>query len=178
MADTKNSCCSCGPGCCGPAKQGLTETKDFVIDFLYLDLNVCSRCQGTDKVLDEAVSDVFGVLKAAGYDVVVNKINITTMELAIQHEFVSSPTIRVNGYDIDVDVKETLCESCGDLCGDNVDCRVWTYKGVEYNTPPKALIVDALLREAYGSPVRPAKTDYVLPHNLEVYFEAMQRKGE
>lgn len=167
--------CACGSGCCTP-KQSEGAKKDFVIDFLYLDLNVCSRCQGTDKVLDEAVSDVFGVLKAAGYDVVVNKINITTRELAIQHEFVSSPTIRVNGYDIDVDVKESLCESCGDLCGENVDCRVWTYQGVEYTQPPKALIVDALLREAYGSPVRPVKSDYVLPQNLEVYFEAMQRK--
>ena len=107
---------------------------------------------------------------------VVNKINITTKELAIEHQFVSSPTIRVNGNDIDVDVKESLCESCGDLCGENVDCRVWTYKGVEYNQPPKAMIVDAFLREAYGTPVRAEKTDYVLSHNLEVFFEAMKKK--
>lgn len=175
MANQKSSCCSCGPGCCTP-KETEQESKDFVIDFLFLDLSACTRCQGTDKALDEAVADASGVLKAAGYNVVVNKINITTRELAIQHQFISSPTIRVNGYDIDVEVKESLCECCGDLCGADVDCRVWTYKGVEYTEPPKALIIDALLREAYGSPVHTVKKDYVLPQNLKVFFEAMQNK--
>jgi hypothetical protein len=50
-----------------------------------------------------------------------------------------------------LEAKESLCESCGDLCGDEVDCRVWIYNGKEYNVPPKAMIIDAILREIYGS---------------------------
>jgi len=71
-----------------------------VIDFLYLDLSVCTRCQGTDQSLEDALAEVSGLLGAAGAEVIVNKINVTSEELAIQHRFVSSPTIRVNGRDI------------------------------------------------------------------------------
>ncbi len=46
--------------------------------------------------------------------------------------------------------KESKCESCGDLCGDDVDCRIWLYQGKEYTSPPPAMIVDAILREVYG----------------------------
>ena len=72
------------------------------------------------------------VLHAAGYEVKVNKVNIATKELAIQHQFISSPTIRVSGNDIAVELRESLFEDCETLCGDNVDCRVWVYNGVEY----------------------------------------------
>jgi len=109
----------------------------LVIDFLYLDLSVCTRCQGTDTSLDEALAEVSRVLEATGTEVIVNKINVNTEELAIKHRFLSSPTIRVNGHDIQMEVKESLCESCGDLCGDEVDCRVWVYQGKEYTVPPK-----------------------------------------
>jgi hypothetical protein len=140
---------------------------------------VCGRCQDTEKALDEAVSSVALVLNAAGYEVKVNKVNIDTKELAVQYQFISSPTIRVNGNDIAVELKESLCEDCGTLCGDNVDCRVWVYNGVEYTSPPKELIVDAILREVY-SPEKP-KTEnktYQLPENLEKYFIAKKHKDE
>ncbi|MDD4583579.1 MAG: DUF2703 domain-containing protein [Eubacteriales bacterium] len=154
--------------CCG-ANQ---KRKQIQIDFLYLDLNICERCLGTDKNLDEAINQVSGVLKAAGFDIIINKVNITTKELAIRHEFISSPTIRINGKDIALDVKESLCEDCGDLCGDNVDCRVWTYNGVDYTEPPKELIVNAILKEVYSEKqrIRSKKEEYKLPYNLEVFF--------
>lgn len=148
------------------------KRKQIQIDFLYLDLNICERCLGTDKNLDEAINQVSGVLKAAGFDIIINKVNITTKELAIRHEFISSPTIRINGKDIALDVKESLCEDCGDLCGDNVDCRVWTYNGVDYTEPPKELIVNAILKEVYSEKqsIRNKKEEYKLPSNLEVFF--------
>jgi len=129
--------------------------------------------------LDEAVSSVAVVLSAAGYEVKVNKVNIATTELAIQFRFVSSPTIRVNGNDIAVELKESVCEDCGALCGDTVDCRVWVYNGVEYTAPPKELIVDAILREVYGGErSEPKREAYQLPVNLETYFVAKVNKGE
>lgn len=167
-------CCSSLDNCCQPKPKKLIN-----IDFLYLDTTVCGRCQGTEKALDEAVSSVAVVLNAAGYEVKVNKVNITTKELAIQYQFISSPTIRVNGNDIAVELRESVCEDCGELCGDTVDCRVWVYNGVEYTAPPKELIVDAILREVYnpkqGEPEREA---YHLPANLEAYFSAKACKDE
>lgn len=167
--ENKSCGCSCKNGCC-PPKQ---EKKLIKIDFMYLDLSICERCQGTEGSLEEALSDTTAVLKSAGYEVSVNKININSKELAIKYKFVSSPTIRVNGKDIAPDVKESLCEDCGDLCGDSVDCRVWIYEGNEYNQPPKALIVNAILKEIYApdNSVSIVNEVYKLPHNLELFFK-------
>lgn len=171
VTNEKEEGCSCSSiDCCGP----INEKKKIAIDFLYLDLNVCTRCQGTDNSLDEAVSEVSKVLEAAGTEVVVNKINVVSEALAIQHKFISSPTIRVNGNDIQVDVKESLCESCGDLCGDEVDCRVWTYQGQEYTVPPKAMIIEAMLREVYGNgSINQESKQYEVPENLRHFYASM-----
>jgi len=178
METAKNKCCSCGCGC-SPQAENPRQNKRIVIDFLYLDLSICTRCQGTEAVLEEAMAEVSQVLQAAGFDVIINRVNITSRELAIAHRFLSSPTIRVNGRDIDTDVRETLCESCGDLCGERVDCRVWTYQGREYTVPPKAMIVDALLRAAYTPDVQAEEKEYALPPNLARFFDAMEsEKGK
>lgn len=170
-----SKCCCSSDHCC---EQPRPE-KPINIDFLYLDTTVCGRCQDTEKALDEAVSSVAVVLGAAGYAVKLNKVNITTRELAAQYRFISSPTIRVNGNDIAVELRESLCEDCGELCGDTVDCRVWVYNGAEYTSPPKELIVDAILREVYSAKQSESGRDpYQLPENLETYFIAKARKDE
>jgi len=173
-----SSCCSCGPGCCDVPKD--TNKRRIVIDFLYLDLSVCTRCQGTDSALAEALAEVSKVLEATGVEVEVNKVNVTTEELAIQHKFVSSPTIRVNGRDIQMEFKETLCESCGDLCGDEVDCRVWVYQGQEYTVPPKAMLIEAILKEVYGGAGgrNSVAQDYALPENLKHFYASMKGKEQ
>ncbi|MDD2189503.1 MAG: DUF2703 domain-containing protein [Eubacteriales bacterium] len=169
-----SNCCCSSENCCQPQPK-----KPITIDFLFLDTTVCGRCQDTEKSLDEAVSSVAVVLNAAGYEVKVNKVNIVTRDLAIQHRFISSPTIRVNGNDIAVELRESVCEDCGELCGDTVDCRVWVYNGVEYNSPPKELIVDAILLKVYGTNQgRPEEIPYQLPENLELYFSAKARQDE
>lgn len=169
--------CSCGSANCCPPEAG---RKQLVIDFLYLDLNVCERCQGADKNLEAAVSEVSPVLKAAGYEVIVNKVNITSKELAEEYLFVSSPTLRINGKDITIEVKESNCKDCGDLCGDTVDCRVFTYEGVDYDEPPKEMVINAILKEVYGTPaesiVKP--DDYILPENLRLFFEGQDLKSD
>ena len=112
MDKSDAGCCSCGSGCCGQEQK----KRQIIIDFLYLDLSVCKRCQGTETNLEDAVNEVSTVLRTAGFDIVVNKININSRELAIEHHFLSSPTIRVNGRDIALEVKESSCKECGDLC--------------------------------------------------------------
>ncbi|NLW56521.1 MAG: DUF2703 domain-containing protein [Firmicutes bacterium] len=170
-----NGCCACG-GCCG----GEQEKKQLVIDFLYLDLSVCGRCQGAEKNLEEALAEVSGVLDAAGFAVVVNKINITSPELAKKYRFVSSPTIRINGFDLDLEVRESTCQECGDLCGEEVDCRVWVYEGIEYTEPPKALIINAILKAVYGGQPQGSvsQQEYQLPENLHRFFAGLKKKKE
>jgi hypothetical protein len=77
-----------------------------------------------------------------------------------------------------MDVKESLCESCGDLCGDDVDCRVWVYQGNEYTIPPKAMIIEALLKEVYvgSNNDQPKDPDYSLPDNLKKFYDSMTNK--
>lgn len=173
MTDKNQTCCSCGDDCCGEAPQ----EKRIVIDYLYLDLSTCGRCQGTEANLEDAIRDVASVLQTAGYEVTVNKIHISSRERAIEYRFVSSPTIRVNGHDIVEEVKESSCKECGDLCGDSVECRVWVDGENEYLEPPKSMIINAILKEVYGDhkAVTPAEEAYEIPLNLEVFFEGLNK---
>lgn len=153
-----------------PLQQSL---RNLQIDFLFLDLNSCTRCRGTDRSLGEALTVVADVLLAAGLAVEVNRVHVATEELARAWRFVSSPTIRVNGSDIALGLRESSCgsEACTDGCGDSIACRVWVYRGQEYTEPPTELIVDAILRHAYGAPTAPAPAHhYEMPENLRRFF--------
>jgi hypothetical protein len=174
MTNDSTKCCSSDHTCCSVNR----EKKHITIDFLYLDLSVCKRCQGAQNNLDLAIDEVVNVLDAAGYEIIVNKININTKQLAIKHEFLSSPTIRVNGNDIAMNVHESTCQDCGDLCGDSVDCRVWHYEGTDYNEPPKAMIINAILKEIYTEhkELQKPKIDYELPSNLETFFDGLEKQ--
>lgn len=181
-ADTSQettSGCSCGPGCCDTSKDTKAKKRQITIDFLYLDLSICTRCQGTDTSLEDALTDVSKVLEVTGVEVLVNKVNVLSEELAKEFQFVSSPTIRVNGRDIQMEVKEDLCEFCGDLCGDEVDCRIWIYNGEEYTIPPKAMIIEAILKEVYGGNNKnEEKQEYILPENLKHFYAGLKKKTE
>ena len=144
--------------------------KQLTIDFLYLDLNTCERCIATDETLKEALHLLSGVFDALKYQVNVNTVNITSREIAEKYNFISSPTIRVNGTDICAELMENNCDDCGDICGDSVDCRVFVYEGNEYEQPPVPMIVDGILKVLYGNQNRDAGP-YSLPDNLERFFQ-------
>ena len=151
------------------------SNKVVNIDFLFLDLSVCTRCQGTEDILDDALESTTELLKNIGYEVKVNKIHIQTEAHAIQHRLESSPTIRVNGLDIQMEVKESHCPTCSSLTdGASVDCRLWIYRGKEYSTPPKEMIIDAVMSSIYGDKKDDntvnGKGNFVLPDNLVEYF--------
>lgn len=155
------------------------SAQELVIDFMYLDLETCTRCRGTQANLEAALSEVGRVLEVAGVDVAVHKMFVTSAAQAREAGFVSSPTIRVNGKDIALELRESNCGECGDACGCNgaVDCRVWVWQGQEYTEAPKAMIVDAILREVYGGAEHPAAMapPAALPENLERYFAGKER---
>lgn len=172
--------CGCGAGCCASQAEEPEGKRQIIIDFLYLDVEVCTWCKGTEDSLNGALNDVSAVLSASGVEVIVNRIHVDSEEKAERLRFASSPTIRVNGRDIQLEGKESKCESCGDLCGDEVDCRVWLYQGKEYTSPPKAMIIDAILREVYAqrTTAEAATEKFVVPDNLKKFFRLVEAKKQ
>ena len=61
--------------------------KQIEIEFLYLDLDVCTRCKGTDANLETALRIVQAVLQASGTDVSTRKILVDSEETARKLEF-------------------------------------------------------------------------------------------
>ncbi len=170
--DKPTSCgCSCGgDACCGSKPENRVE-----IDFLFLDLSVCSRCQSTESALLETLDDIKAVLSTAGYEVHIRKIHIDSLEKAIQYQFVSSPTIRVNGIDIVQETLESTCESCGDLCGTDVDCRDWLFEGKRYTEPPKALITREIMKSIFSPRTHAQKSEtYTVPENIRIFFKSKE----
>lgn len=153
--------------------------RQLAIDFLYLDLETCSRCRGTDANLEAALTEAGRVLAAAGVQAAVHKLLIASAEQARMAGFLSSPTIRVNGQDIALELKESSCAECGEACACDgaIDCRVWVWQGEEHTVAPTAMIVDAILREVYGGGERAvAAAPVELSENLERFFAGKMRQ--
>jgi len=153
-----------------------TTSKKIRIDYLYLDLNTCDRCVGTDAVLENVIKKLSPAFALAGYRVLYRKIEIATEQDAVINRFVSSPTIRVNGCDICADVKESDCRCCGEISGTQVDCRVFEYNGKLYNIPPKAMLAEAILKKAFVPAKNKPSDVYELPDNLRKFFNGKKKK--
>ncbi|MBQ5728046.1 MAG: DUF2703 domain-containing protein, partial [Mailhella sp.] len=152
------------------------KIKKIKIEYLYLDLNTCDRCVGTDAVLEEVIDVLAQVFDIAGYSLEYNKIEIRTEKDAVENRFVSSPTVRVNGIDICDEVKESDCGCCGEISGTQVDCRIFEYEGRLYEVPPKAMLAESILKLAVKSPKASCCESYALPENLKNFFEGKSKK--
>lgn len=153
-----------------------TADRKLTVELLALDLATCGRCTGTGANLDAAIATVTDVLRQADVEVIVRKTVVTSAAQAEQLRFESSPTIRINGRDIALNLRESNCGDCGDICGceGQVDCRVWEWQGKEYSEAPEALIIDAILR-GYGQAWEPMPAPsgrFSLPENLRKFFNA------
>jgi len=166
--------------------------KVLEIDFLFLDESVCEPCGGTADALSKAVDLVETPLKNINIVTQVNKIHVLDQKIAIAEEFISSPTIRVSGKDIDPAQTEDDCPSCGTLAGDNisVDCRTWHWQGQVFHSAPVGKIVEEIMSAAVllaagdgnccvktccsddSAGVTEASSEFVLPDNLKVFFDA------
>lgn len=173
VGDTGNM--SAASNCCCFSESDTESCKKLSIEYLYLDLNICERCIGTDTVLDEVVEVLRPALELAGYTVDYQKHEMTTAQIAEQYHFVSSPTILVNGQDIFGSVLESDCGCCSDIAGTDVDCRVFKYQGKTYTVPTKEMLASAILDNMNLQQVCSCDT-YVLPENLKRFYNGKEKK--
>jgi len=165
----EESGCSCG--CEAPS------ARKVVVDYLYIDLEACDRCVGTEHVLNEVMVTLSPALSLAGLEVRCNKIEMKTAETAQRHRFLSSPTIRVNGADICQSVVENSCGCCSDISGTDVSCRVFEYGGEVYEVPPKEMLAEAILDAVFGQSQEDGSCkEYALPQNLRDFYEGKKSK--
>ena len=156
----------------------MTPTAILQIEFLFLDLATCTRCRATDATLLEAIERTRPALDTAGVAVDLTKTLVASEAQAQALDFVSSPTIRINGVDIAGELVESACDSCSETCACNggVDCRDWLWRGERSHEPPLGLIVEAILRHAGGADLggatTPASGSGTVPANLRRYFAA------
>ncbi|MCC6178967.1 MAG: DUF2703 domain-containing protein [Chloroflexi bacterium] len=150
-----------------------TEThRRVVVELLYIDLTTCSRCLGTDAQLEAALALVRPVLEATGIEVELSKILVQSEAQARALRFASSPTIRIDGRDIALELVESSCGSCSEIAGQTTDCREWVYHGQRLTEAPIGMIVEALLGALYGREPVPAKHYTDVPENLKRFFAA------
>jgi hypothetical protein len=151
-------------------------TRQLRIDFLYLDLDTCTRCRATDAALIQALDLTSPALEAAGIGVAVTRTPVVNEDQARAHGFVSSPTIRMNDVDIAGQLVESSCDTCAEACAcdGRIDCRDWVWRGGRSTEPPVGLLVEAIMGHAFGSvaaaasPALPAPVD--VPENLSRFF--------
>lgn len=154
------------------------RVRQLDIEFLFLDLDTCTRCRATDATLVQALGHMAPALEAAGVMVSLTKTLVADEDTARRFRFVSSPTIRINGVDVAAELVESTCESCGELCacGGEVACRDWLWRGERSTQPPVGLIVEALMRHAAGPAADPSEGPqsphgpFELPENLRQFF--------
>ncbi|OLP18485.1 hypothetical protein BST81_10370 [Leptolyngbya sp. 'hensonii'] len=157
-----------------------SSSRTLNIELLALDLSTCSRCTGSLSNLEQAIATVQQVLVSTGTVIQFQKILVESEAQAKQLQFVSSPTIRVNGRDIILETTESRCGDCSEISGSQAGtaCRTWLYQGNSYTEAPVGLIVDAILRETYQNeaPVPVVSSPIAVPQNLQQFFQDKAKK--
>jgi len=157
--------------------------KDINIDYLFLNLTKCKRCIDTNSVLESSVSKVENLLGDERIKIKVNNIHINTEDKAREFGLEVSPTIRINGRDIQSDWTDNQCSECGDLCNcaQCITCRVWKWNGKEYLAAPENLIVNAILKNIYSE--KSSTLDYKfkikeLNSNIKTFFSEKNNNSD
>ncbi|MBW4667334.1 MAG: DUF2703 domain-containing protein [Cyanomargarita calcarea GSE-NOS-MK-12-04C] len=151
------------------------------IELLAIDLSTCSRCTGSLSNVEQAIASLQQVLASTNTVIQFQKILVESEAQAKQLQFVSSPTIRVNGRDVILETTESRCGDCSEISGSSqgTACRTWSYQGQSYTEAPVGMIVDAILREIYQnlSPIPVISYPTEVPQNLQQFFRDKAKKA-
>jgi len=117
----------------------------------------CPWCVKTKKLVRESLAELGAKAK-------LEEILIDTDEKASRYKFLGSPTVRINGKDVQEKVSKDRCLPCEELaervesttefvkqqcrCG----CRIYFYRGKQYPYPPKGMIKEAIKNELNSRP--------------------------
>ena len=157
--------------CCVDVEACCPSSKILNVDYLYLDLQRCDRCQSTDQRLEEALELLRPVLHELGYSFNLNKIHLSTKDLALKYRFLSSPTIRINNIDLFETVTENECGCCSEISGHVTDCRTFEEDDQTVNAPSVKLLIEKILLHILNKPKEKDIEPYVLPENLEQFYQ-------
>jgi len=83
----------------------------------------------------EALKLIESVVRESRMEISIKNTKVSSVTEAKRLKFPGSPTVRINGVDIDPAVKETE---------GYVGCRIYRYKGRMYEYPPREMIKSAL----------------------------------
>ncbi|RKD88141.1 DUF2703 domain-containing protein [Halopiger aswanensis] len=149
--------------------------RTLLVDFLFLDRDRCDRCRGTEASLHEALERLEPIFDVLDVEVVVRNVHVTSEVAARRTRLESSPTVRIDGRDVQPAFDESSCETCGDLCSAEagINCRTWTYRGEQHAQAPPDLLLEALLRAALSPRDRARsapREPYRVPENLQRFF--------
>ena len=154
--------------------------RTITIELLAIDLSTCSRCNGSLANVEQAIAILQQVLASTDTVVQFRKILVESEAQAKQLQFISSPTIRVNGRDIVLETTESHCGDCSNISGSQggTACRTWFYQGESHTEAPVGMIVDAILRQIYGneSLIPVASNPIEVPQNLQQFFQDKAKK--
>jgi len=174
--------CGCNETTKSSNPSETVQDKHLKVDFLFLDETTCAPCGGTADALSNAIDLILPALDAMGISLSVEKIHVADKGIAVTEGFLASPTIRVDGTDIDPARTEDDCPSCGTLTGDlvSVSCRTWHWQDKVYQAAPVGKIIEEIMSAALlksivvenccnlGEP----EAEYTLPDNLDRFFKA------
>lgn len=154
--------------------------KTLTIELLALDLTVCDRCGGTLANLREALRAVRPALRELDIEPSLKEVLVASEEDAERLRFVSSPTIRIDGRDVTGMVRESVCGACTEVSGaeEDVECRIWPWRGKTYDAAPVGQIVEAILAAALSIEAeREAPEWRGVPGNIRSFLRAKARKS-
>lgn len=132
----------------------MTPTRtptEVVLEVLYLDAQTCDPCRATTDAVDVAATALTEHLRGEGRTLIVRKVHVTDPGQAHALGFVSSPTVRVDGVDIELDVQEASCATCSSLAARPVNCRTFEWQGMRHPAPPAEMIVHRVLEHLAGT---------------------------
>ena len=156
-----------------------SETIDVpvVLELFALDTAACSPCVSAMAGLHAAAAALSHELTGSGHVVATRVVLLENPAHAAALGISSSPTVRVNGHDIALDVHEEACPSCSSVAGVSIDCRTYEWEGQRFDHPPVPLIVDAV-HQHLASGARRAVTHTLAPSqpsSVERFLTARER---
>ncbi len=151
-----------------------TTEVPIVLELFALDTVTCEPCVSAMSSLHAAAAVLSRELTDQGYLVATRVVLLENAARAGQLGISSSPTVRVNGHDVALEIQEEPCSTCSSLAGTGIECRTYTWDGQRFDHPPVPLLVDAVHRHVASGARRASRQTPAAsqPTSVERFFVA------